>query len=327
MNNYFITDMILDFSNKWPLGKILRVKFLNGTEQLQQKIFDVAKTWQNHANIKFEMVGLDEEAEIRIKFGGNENISKIGSDCLGGDDSLPTITFLTLGSGSSEEDIQKYTLHEFGHSIGFIHEHINPMVNINWNKEKVIEYYKQFNFTEHDCELNVFRKCVPSSILYSEFDPKSIMTYPIPAELNDEGISTDMNVELSEMDKKMAAVYYPNAEPKEISIIAGEEYIQGSTVNSYQPNYYKFIFETPGDKLYIESESDKDISIGVYSIENEGLKNGCINYILPIEEYQGGCGQNAKLETYLPSPGEYYMKVNTKEPNAKSDFKIKVHFE
>jgi hypothetical protein len=317
--------MILDFSNKWPLGNVLRVKFFNGNEQLQNKVFDVAQIWQQYANIKFEKVGVQDEAEIRVKFGGEENISKIGSDCLGGDTSLPTMTFLGLGSGSSNEDIHKYALHEFGHSIGFIHEHINPVFNINWNKEKVIEYYKQFNFSEHDCELNVFRKCVPSSVLYSEFDPKSIMTYPIPAELNDEGIQTDMNSELSDIDKKMAAIYYPKSEAEIITLMSGPEFVQGSVNNSYQPISYKFNFETSGSKLYVESESDNDISIGVYSIENEGLKKGCINYIIPIEEYQGGCGQSAKLETYLPSVGEYFLKVNTKNPIEKSNFKMKVY--
>ena len=52
------------------------------------------------------------------------------------------------------------------------------------------------------------------------FDPKSIMMYPVPAELTLGGFHTDWNAELSEQDKLHIASIYPK---KGVSDVRGPD--------------------------------------------------------------------------------------------------------
>ena len=51
----------------WPKGKKLKVRFLNGTPKLQQKVRYYSQTWERYANIDFRFVE-DGNADIRVSF-------------------------------------------------------------------------------------------------------------------------------------------------------------------------------------------------------------------------------------------------------------------
>lgn len=323
--------MILDFSNKWPVGKILKVNFVNGKEKLNKKVMEVAKQWEEYANIHFEFVKKSEESEITVKFNTGKNDSKIGADALTFGNDEPIVCFDTLHENSPIEDVNKYVLHEFGHVLGFIHEHLHPLKKINWIREKAIEhYYKNYNYSVEDCEKNLFRKYMPSSLIYAEFDPNSIMMYPIPSDITDDGESFIMNSELTDIDKKMARLFYPSIEPEIINISPdNEKFIEGELKDSYRYNIYKFPFDkNASSKCYVEAdtEGDEEITLALYSVESENIRKGCINYILPNEEYQGGKGNKPRLETYPSTIGDLYLKVAHLNPLSSAKYKLKVYF-
>ena len=66
---------------------------------------------------------------------------------------------------------------------------------MGWSPEKV--------------DQNVLQTYDSTTTQYSEFDPNSIMVYPIDASLTTNGFSIRLNVQLSETDKSFIADAYP----------------------------------------------------------------------------------------------------------------------
>ncbi len=115
----------------WPNGTEFHIRFIGGTAQQRNVVTQFAPHWTQHANLKFIFDDAP-NAQIRIAFNGNDGAwSYIGKDAL----NIP-LDQPTMNLGWQDEGV---VLHEFGHAIGMIHEHQNPIANpIQWNKPNVI---------------------------------------------------------------------------------------------------------------------------------------------------------------------------------------------
>lgn len=206
-------ELALLTEKKWPPGRVLRVRFLGGHPELQQKVAAVAQQWSQFANIKFEF-GDDPEAEIRIAFmQGKGSWSAVGTDArilqfFPRDQ--PTMNFGWLTSASTDDEISRVVLHEFGHALGCIHEHLSPASGIQWNVPAVLDHYKRTNgWNEAKTRFNVLDRYSASVSQFTEFDPESIMVYAIPKELTLDGFEVKSNKTLSETDKAFIGTAYP----------------------------------------------------------------------------------------------------------------------
>src|SRR6185503_11136830 len=165
--------------------------------------------WSQYANVKFEFLtaGL---GDIRISFNKNGSYSYIGSDAK---NRLPDEETMNLGwieNTKTEGQLKSVILHEFGHTLGLLHEHMNPLSNIQWNKPVVYAYYMQYDgWTKDMVEKQVFDR-YSVTMTNKSYDPKSIMHYPIPASFTVDGYSVGENYDLSEEDKKLVRELYPN---------------------------------------------------------------------------------------------------------------------
>lgn len=205
-------ELALQKDKFWANGKKLNVKFLGGTEYLHNKVIKYAKQWEKYAHIEFNFIESG-NAEIRIAFNPGGSWSYVGTEALNiVDQSLPTMNFGWFDESTSESEFSRTTIHEFGHSLGCIHEHQSPDANIDWNKPVVYDYYARNQRPPWDkakVDANVFAKFTIGQITNSKFDDKSIMLYPIPKEFTNNGFSVGMNNVISSKDAEFIAICYP----------------------------------------------------------------------------------------------------------------------
>lgn len=199
-------------AKKWPNGQVLRSRFLDGVPAVQAKVQQWAREWCKYANITFDF-GNDPDAEIRISFRDPGSWSTIGTDALNAPDGQATMNYGWLTTDSSDDEYSRVVIHEFGHALGFIHEHQNPAGGIHWNKPAVYRYFEgpPNNWSPAQVDHNLFETYDKEQTQYTDVDPRSIMMYPIPAGFTTDGFHVEWNRVLSDTDKSFVAEMYPKA--------------------------------------------------------------------------------------------------------------------
>jgi len=207
-----------DSSLFWKEKTELLVFFMENQDlELCKRVIETASEWTPHSTIVFKMTQSIKESHIRVTFVGSGYRSALGVLCLG--QAYKNKSTMTLGNiGScSPSSFKRHVLHEFGHALGLIHEHQQPSAKIPWNEDKVFPYYNSFGWSFQKTNRNVLSPARVSN--FGEFDPDSIMLYPIRKELLD---STALDYalflthirpqsnELSVKDKAFFKDYYLN---------------------------------------------------------------------------------------------------------------------
>lgn len=199
----------------WTPGRTLRVHFLDGDPSFHSRVLAIAQEWSRYANIHFT-TGSAEEAEVRVTSGqGGGSWSYIGADCLAVPRSEPTMSLGWLTPTTSEAEVRRIVLHEFGHVLGLIHEHQNPNADIPWDADKVYAYYggPPNNWSRQQVDEVLLKRYDPALMAVPKpFDPQSIMLFPVARQLTVGGYEVGVNGELSELDKQSAAQLYPYAQ-------------------------------------------------------------------------------------------------------------------
>ena len=198
---------------KWPKGSQIKISFLDGDSGLQARVKAEAGKWisRTGADLTFTWLNDPGAGDIRISFTRKCSWSLLGRYAkLKTDKTEPTMNFGWLTPNSTPLEIQEVVLHEFGHALGFIHEHQNPDGGLRWNRDAVIKSLTgpPNEWTEKQIETNVLGHYDPRALIGTPFDPDSIMLYPFPAEWTENGVSTHNNSDLSTTDIRLARDIY-----------------------------------------------------------------------------------------------------------------------
>jgi serralysin len=195
----------------WDNGKVLRVKIMSGSQKYKDMIMRYAKEWEKYANIKFEFIEVG-DSHIRVILTGNDgggNYSKLGTMATMVPQDEHTL-HLDTTSFTTPQYTYTAIVHEFGHAIGLMHEHMNPTSGIKWDKNRVYAAYKMQQGWDKDMvDAQLFKKYSISYTNGTKYDSKSIMHYPISRWETLDGFYVDWNYSISEGDKQLIGALYP----------------------------------------------------------------------------------------------------------------------
>ncbi|MCU0404789.1 MAG: M12 family metallopeptidase [Chitinophagaceae bacterium] len=288
----------------WDVGQQIQVRFLNGTPEQQAKVMELAKQWEQYANIKFIQV-FAEPSNIRVEFSdSDENYSLLGSDANQGD---PTEHTMHLFSGLFNDPtrLKRTVVHEFGHALGFMHEHSSPITGINWNKDTMYKFYAKYGWDQDMVDAQVFKVYEERYTNGTKYDPKSIMHYPIPSWQTTNGFSVGWNTDISEGDKQLAALLYP------ASGVRATEVPRISILN-YTTTKIKADKTAGGLKLYPSfnintSGATGDVYLCVLLFDKDG------NAIMATDEKYNVSGVVGAYKGFRMGPGKK-ISVNKQNP-------------
>jgi hypothetical protein len=246
---------VSDNYHTWENGQVLLVKFMGGgSKAVREKVMQYAKEWEKYANITFKFVAdTTRVTNIRIKLAnGLGHNSAVGTEANFRPQTAQTMNFDTLFFADGDyyaaqlqkrgirppytinqliasirldpnhwniPEMKRVVIHEFGHSLGLLHEQSYPGA-VKWKMtDSVYNYYEQTQgWTREQVDFNVFEVSNQFYTNGTTYDPKSIMHYSINPWETTNGYSVKQNDDLSAGDKALIAALYPK-DKKESSLI------------------------------------------------------------------------------------------------------------
>jgi len=221
----------IQMSRRWEIGSTVTVAFHGGNKDLRAKIETAANEWTKYANLKFDfrdtkgnfrtwsLADTEFQSLIRISFTDPQGgaFSTVGKDSADPDIISPGQASMNFQDFHIQlpDDYAATVMHEFGHAIGFLHEHQSPLggcdVEFDWNAIDALLLGAGWSKAEIDFNM----KQMPNSSAFEvgPYDRLSIMHYHFPGNFFVKGESSHCfvpkNLVLSDGDKAGARKAYP----------------------------------------------------------------------------------------------------------------------
>ena len=227
-----------------------------------------------------------------------------------------------------ESEFRRFTLHEFGHALGLLHEFQNPNGDFEWDIPAATAYFRQLQGWSEEMTKTFVLPLSPEKFGTKPFDARSIMMYSFPRALLKRGWSEawdKLNSELSPGDKRYIGSLYPfNTEPITLQIPI--------TNTADRPGPLSPARFQPIERLKLDRFQFRASRPGRYVVETKSAVGGLEVYlfgpndeITQIKENDPTRPAESRVEADL-QPGTYVIKArHLKKTNAES-YTIQVGF-
>ncbi len=280
-------------SKLWGQEPCLKVWFLDGSTAQQNQVMTALKKWENAGALYF-LFGNYPDAQIRVTFNGTGACSNIGTDALTVPSPNPTVT-LALPT-LYDHDI----LHEFGHVLGFYHEHQQPNCNLQWNEANVIrDAQAWYGWSLDAIRYNILEKC-GRGYFYSGYDPASIMHYWIDRTWHTGNYEIAKPTDLSPTDEYWCRSCYPSVSRR--AGITINDAPRMHTPHPFTDGLYQFTITEKGSYTFTLGGEKGTTAAGIFGPANDAAF---------VDVVHGGTTKVVSL-----APGTYLYKVRHEaEPN------------
>jgi hypothetical protein len=231
----------------WEKGRVLRVCLFNGNPSVAMLIRQVASEWNAYSSVTFDfgpagswydcLSTANGFFQVRIGFSDQGYWSLVGTDSDTMIDTvMPSMNFAHFNriytanryppevvTAKADAYHKSVIRHEFGHALGFLHEHQNPNLDckdeIKWSGPgNVYDYYAQDpnKWDKDQVDRNIgFIWLADKDFHPDDPDTKSIMMYALNMAIFKSGADSKcyvaINYELSPKDKAVIAKIYPKS--------------------------------------------------------------------------------------------------------------------
>lgn len=222
----------------WPTNSSLRVCFYDGSADARAAVANVATEWTRYGNVALDFGSKpsyrncqpSDGVLIRVSFAESGYWSYIGKEAIPyAQKNEPTVGLEQLDQlDSSSDEFKDTVLHEFGHALGFHHEHQSPLATCepqfdkeaikrlyHWTDADIVTNFKQLQVS-HVSSLGdtFFTGTDPQfgELDFTAYDSKSIMHYSLPANVFKQPPGScyiPQNHGLSPQDKAIMRIAYP----------------------------------------------------------------------------------------------------------------------
>lgn len=204
----------------------ITVCFFGGSADLNKRIRSAALEWTRHkANIPLDFGDAQAprqcdnrvQSDIKIGFSYSGYWSLVGQDSR--DLTTPWEQSMNFGfwdiTPASEPEFTQTVLHEFGHALGFQHEHQNPYSSCDFDWPLIYPHLAKppNKWSKAKVDYNMRKLQSNNAVDATEFDPDSIMLYTFEKNFyKSKELSkcyNQPNFTLSDLDIEFAAKQYP----------------------------------------------------------------------------------------------------------------------
>lgn len=192
-------------------GQQFTVAFMdNPSVGTRARILDHANEWNKYANVSFVETGSN-DAMIRITRDNSGYWSYLGTDILGIPRNQPTMNLQGFTEQTSDGEYRRVVRHEFGHTLGFPHEHMRKQLVDLLDVQATIKYFRRTQgWTKNEVMQQVLTPLNEKSIRGTpNADDLSIMCYQLPAEITRNGQPIRGGDDINPTDAKFIGTIYP----------------------------------------------------------------------------------------------------------------------